>query len=387
MKLLIKALSILTGIAVGLVVIISVILFTDTVNITPIERNNVSLMEIPVETSIEQESEENLEIEKLSVKSGLEDFLKTEETTQEETEVETTVVEETEAPAEEEIIVEAEPIIAETEVIYEEPVYEEVYIEQPNNSGMTYLGAYRVTFYCPCAQCCGQWAGYNSTASGVPPTANHTAACGSDIPFGTTLYVDGLGYYVCEDRGVGSGCIDIFVNDHSEIPEWGMGYLDTYLVEWYPQEYVEPYVEEVAEVYEEPQIIEEEIIYTEEIITEEVVSVEETITEEVYEEEIVYEEPVSYAYYTPHEFKVLGVLYWGDWRWTWYSQRVLPGGGLNIPGRHVDENGYVCDENGYICLASSALSWGTIVDTPLGKIGRVYDDGCDWDVLDVYVDW
>ena len=82
-----------------------------------------------------------------------------------------------------------------------------------------------------------------------------------------------------------------------------------------------------------------------------------------------------------------GVIYWGGYRWTWYSEKVLPGGGLQIPGRYVDENGYVCDENGYICLASSELGWGTVVDTPFGKSGCVYDSGPSSGTLDVYVSW
>lgn len=102
------------------------------------------------------------------------------------------------------------------------------------------------------------------------------------------------------------------------------------------------------------------------------------------EEEIIEE---AETYYSAGYFMSAGVIYWDGWRWTWYSQQVLPGGGLNIPGRHVDENGYVCDENEYICLASSSLGWGTIVNTPFGKQGRVYDSGCDSDVLDVYVNW
>lgn len=93
------------------------------------------------------------------------------------------------------------------------------------------------------------------------------------------------------------------------------------------------------------------------------------------------------AYYTPSQLKSMGVIYWNGWKWTWYSQRVLPGGGLQIPGRHVDENGYVCDENGYICLAASSLSKGTVVDTPFGKMGKVYDTGCAYGVLDVYTDF
>ena len=76
--------------------------------------------------------------------------------------------------------------------------------------------------------------------------------------------------------------------------------------------------------------------------------------------------------------KSKGVNYFNGHRETWYSQRVLPGGGLRIPGRHVDERGLVCDENGYICVASSDYSWGTIVETSLGT-GRVYDSRmCIW---------
>ena len=120
-------------------------------------------------------------------------------------------------------------------------------------------------------------------------------------------------------------------------------------------------------------------------------------TTELYiEEEIEYveteaavEEEVSYSYgdYAPSDLQYMGVLNWGGWRWTYYSQRVLPGGGLNIPGRHVDENGFICDGNGYICLASGSLGWGTVVDTPFGKPGCVYDSGCAADTLDVYCDW
>lgn len=97
--------------------------------------------------------------------------------------------------------------------------------------------------------------------------------------------------------------------------------------------------------------------------------------------------PLTVLEYTPTNFMSAGVIYWGGWRWTWYSQNVLPGGGLRIPGRHVDDMGYVCDENDYICLAATSLSKGAIVDTPFGKQGKVYDSGCAYGTLDVYVSW
>ena len=96
---------------------------------------------------------------------------------------------------------------------------------------------------------------------------------------------------------------------------------------------------------------------------------------------------ISSALYTPGQFQNLGVVYYGDYKWTWYSERVLPGGGLKIPGRHNDENGYICDEDGYICLASSTLSKGTILNTPFGKQGKIYDCGCAVGIIDVYVSW
>ena len=71
---------------------------------------------------------------------------------------------------------------------------------------------------------------------------------------------------------------------------------------------------------------------------------------------------------------------------TWYSQRVLPGGGLRIPGRHVNSEGFVCDKDGYICVASSDYKKGTIIETSRG-MGKVYDCGCASGILDLYVNW
>lgn len=81
-----------------------------------------------------------------------------------------------------------------------------------------------------------------------------------------------------------------------------------------------------------------------------------------------------------------GVVYYNGHRETWYSQKVLPGGGLKIPGRHVDGRGLVCDGDGYICVASSDLAKGTIVETSLGT-GKVYDCGCASGTIDIYTNW
>jgi len=89
--------------------------------------------------------------------------------------------------------------------------------------------------------------------------------------------------------------------------------------------------------------------------------------------------------YAPQDLRFLGVIYWGGWRFTWYSENVLPGGGLSIPGRWSDGN-FVRDENGNICVASSDLPYGSSVATPWGN-GVVYDSGCASGTIDIYTSW
>jgi hypothetical protein len=151
------------------------------------------------------------------------------------------------------------------------------------------------------------------------------------------------------------------------------------------------YVEEESTTQEEIKEIENVSVATEEEIAEVEVCDAELMSVDEIEAEPAGFEVVDEVYetmeYTASDFKRLGVIYWGDWKWTWYSEKVLPGGGLDIPGRYIDSNGYVCDEDGYICLASSTLSKGAVVSTPFGKKGKVYDSGCASGTLDVYVSW
>lgn len=88
--------------------------------------------------------------------------------------------------------------------------------------------------------------------------------------------------------------------------------------------------------------------------------------------------------YTLSQFMSIGRLNWGGYQYTYYSQSVLPGLGLSIPGRHVNENGYVSDGDGYIVLANDAPI-GTVFPTPFGAPGKVYDRGTSGNHLDVYI--
>lgn len=83
-----------------------------------------------------------------------------------------------------------------------------------------------------------------------------------------------------------------------------------------------------------------------------------------------------------------GVVYYNGHRETYYSQKVLPGNGLNIPGRHVADDGTIRDGDGYICVAANSayMQKGTTLMTSLGP-AKVYDCGCAYGTIDIYVNW
>lgn len=144
---------------------------------------------------------------------------------------------------------------------------------------------------------------------------------------------------------------------------------------------------EDVETVEEPDIPEEttetEIV---EEIPEPVVQAEE-IAEDAVDEEADIPEDLIGEMYSPDDLMVQGEIYQDGQRYTWYSQNVLPGGGLDIPGRHV-EDGYVVDEDGYVVIASGELDYGDVVYIPFGSgVGKVYDYCETPETIDVYTDF
>ena len=158
----------------------------------------------------------------------------------------------------------------------------------------------------------------------------------------------------------------------------------------------EPLPESISEPMQEPEENVEELPTSEqEVIVEELPLSE----SEVIVEELVIQLPTAYGYILQYDqpYNVetdvklnsyIGVVYFNGHKETYYSQNVLPGGGLRIPGRHVAEDRTVRDEEGYICVAAdwNYLPYGATVLTSLGP-ARVYDTGCDYGVVDIYVNW
>ena len=106
--------------------------------------------------------------------------------------------------------------------------FQEMEPETEESGSMEYLGEWTISFYCNCEACCGQWSG-GATASGTMPEAWWTAAT-SDLPFGTTLYVDGLGAFEVQDRGTEYGWLDVFVSSHDEALANGLQSHSVYIV-------------------------------------------------------------------------------------------------------------------------------------------------------------
>lgn len=145
---------------------------------------------------------------------------------------------------------EVEPEPAEARVVRYDPPpapMPEIVVEEPTRR---LHGSCRITAYCACEICCGEWAKDRPLdengnpivygASGQVLTPGVSVAC--SLPFGTKIEIDGLpGTYVVEDRTAewiqdkyNGMTVDIYMDSHEACykllagcPEW----MDVYIVE------------------------------------------------------------------------------------------------------------------------------------------------------------
>jgi 3D (Asp-Asp-Asp) domain-containing protein len=63
----------------------------------------------------------------------------------------------------------------------------------------------------------------NLTASGEQLVPGETAAAGPNVPFGTRIYIEGIGWYTVQDRGraIGPNDIDLAVDSREKSIEFG----------------------------------------------------------------------------------------------------------------------------------------------------------------------
>ena len=93
-----------------------------------------------------------------------------------------------------------------------------------------FLGNFKLTAYCGCSECSGQWG--NGTATGTVAKENWTIAVDPDvIPYGTMVII-GNNIYCAEDCGgaIVGNRIDVYHDTHAEAVEFGVKYADVFIL-------------------------------------------------------------------------------------------------------------------------------------------------------------
>ncbi|MGM9972654.1 MAG: 3D domain-containing protein [Clostridiaceae bacterium] len=104
------------------------------------------------------------------------------------------------------------------------------YVDNHDHSNKRSLGIFKLTAYCPCSICTGNYAN-GITSTGTRATANRTIAVDPRvIPYGAKVEINGNNY-VAEDTGsaIKQYKIDIFFNTHSEALRFGVKYSEVFI--------------------------------------------------------------------------------------------------------------------------------------------------------------
>ncbi len=102
------------------------------------------------------------------------------------------------------------------------PGAEPVHVDAPRST--LHAASATVVFYCGCRRCCGRWSRYGLTASGRRPVEGRTVAGPRRLPFGTRVFLDGVGWRTIEDRTARrwDGRFEVYVRSHARARRMGI---------------------------------------------------------------------------------------------------------------------------------------------------------------------
>jgi len=93
------------------------------------------------------------------------------------------------------------------------------------------LGAYRITGYSACVRCCGKSDGITADGTYAPAAKYRIVAAPKGIPFGTRMWIDGVGEVVVHDRGgaIRGKRLEQFFHTFNEAVQWGVQEREVYI--------------------------------------------------------------------------------------------------------------------------------------------------------------